>query len=108
MLQADPVLFEPVQTLRIDAPAEYMGGISRIIQSRRGQILEMDQDEDHLIVKARMPVAESFGFTTSLRSETAGRGFWTFIDSKFERIPRELQNNVVKKIRERKGLPQIF
>ncbi len=108
MLQADPVLFEPVQTIRIDAPAEYMGGISKIIQSRRGQILEMDQDEDHLIVKARMPVAESFGFTTSLRSETAGRGFWTFIDSKFEKIPRELQNNVVKKIRERKGLPQIF
>ncbi len=108
IMQAEPILFEPVQTLRIDAPAEYMGGISKIIQSRRGQILDMDQDEDHLVVKARMPVAESFGFTTSLRSETAGRGFWTFIDSKFEKIPRELQNKVVKKIRERKGLPQIF
>ena len=108
MLQADPILYEPVQTIRIDAPVEYMGGVSKIIQSRRGQMIDMKQERNHLVVIARMPVGESFGFTTSLRSETEGRGFWSFIESKFERVPRELQDQIIKKIRQRKGLPQSF
>ncbi len=105
ILNADPILYEPVQTIRIDAPIEYMGGVSKIIQSRRGQMLDMSQERNHLVIIAKMPVGESFGFTTSLRSETEGRGFWSFIESKFEKVPRELQEQIIKKIRKRKGLP---
>ena len=108
ILNADPIIYEPVQTIRIDAPIEFMGGISKIIQNRRGQVIDMKEERNHIVVEARMPVGESFGFTTSLRSETEGRGFWSFISSKFEVVPSSLQESIMKKIRQRKGLPQSF
>ncbi len=104
MLQADPILYEPVQTIRIDSPAQFMGSISKIIQSRRGQLIDMQQEGESIIVKAKLPVAEMFGFTDSLRSETEGRAFWFLVNSQFEKLSRSLQAAVIKKIRERKGL----
>ncbi|MCD6575567.1 MAG: elongation factor EF-2 [Nanoarchaeota archaeon] len=104
MLQADPILYEPVQTIRIDSPAQFMGSISKIIQSRRGQLIDMQQEGESIIVKARLPVAEMFGFTDSLRGETEGRAFWFLVNSRFEKLSKSLQDAVVKKIRERKGL----
>ena len=104
MLQADPVLYEPVQTIRIDSPVQFMGAISKIIQSRRGQLLDMQQEGETIVIKAKIPVAEMFGFTDVLRSETEGRAFWFLVDSKFERLPSSLQDTVIKKIRQRKGL----
>ncbi len=104
MLKAEPILYEPVQKIRIDSPAMFMGAISKIIQSRRGQLLDMQQEGESIIVKAKMPVAEMFGFTDALRSETEGRAFWFLVDSKFEKLSKSLQEKVVKKIRERKGL----
>ncbi|MCW1296494.1 MAG: elongation factor EF-2 [Candidatus Parvarchaeota archaeon] len=103
-LQANPLLFEPVQTIRIDVPAKYIGNISRLIQSRRGQLIDMQQEGDHAIIKAKLPVANMFGFTNEVRSETEGRGAWFLIDSKFERLPMEMQEEVIKKIKERKGI----
>ena len=105
ILQAKPVLYEPVQKIRIDVPVEYMGAVTKILQSRRGQLLNMEQEEDRTIIIAKLPVAESFGFTNELRSATAGRGFWFLVDSRFEKLPAELQEITIKRIRERKGLP---
>lgn len=104
MLQAGPVIYEPVQTIRIDAPYEYIGEISKIVQSRRGQLLDVSQEGSNLVAKAKMPVAEMFGLADVLRSGTEGRGSWSLLDSQFERLPASLQESVVKKIRERKGL----
>lgn len=104
MLNAGPVIFEPVQTLRMDAPHEYMGDISKIVQSRRGQLLEVNQEESSLVIKCKMPVAEMFGLADAMRSGTEGRGSWALQDSEFEKLPSQLQEQVVKSIRDRKGL----
>ena len=55
-------------------------------------------------IKAKIPVADSFGFTGDLRSGTEGRGVWFLVDSKFEKIPKALEDETIKKIRQRKGI----
>jgi len=100
------VLLEPIQTIRIDAPFTHMGVISKMIQSRRGQLADMKQEGEQIVVIAKLPVAESFGFTSDLRSATEGRGVWSLKDSQFERLPKELQEKIVKQIRDRKGLKE--
>ncbi|MBS3119484.1 elongation factor EF-2 [Candidatus Woesearchaeota archaeon] len=104
MMNAGPVIFEPVQELQFEAPVQYMGELSKLIQNRRGQLLDMTQEEDHLTVKAKLPVGEMFGLTSDLRSATEGRASQFLIDQMFERIPMELQQKILKQIRERKGL----
>jgi elongation factor 2 len=104
MSLANPVLFEPVQTLRFETPIEYMGEISKLISNKRGQLLDMVQEGETAIITGRMPVGEMFGLSNTLRSATAGRGIWSLVDQTFERMPTELANKVIRQIRERKGL----
>lgn len=104
MLDANAVIFEPLQILQIESPVEYLGNLSKLIQNRRGQLLEMNQEDDHLTIKAKMPVAEMFGLASDIRSATGGRGAQFLVDQVFEKLPAELQLKVIKKIRERKGL----
>ena len=106
MLTAGAVLFEPIQTIRIDAPKEYLGNVSKLVQSIRGQLVDTEQDQGALIITAKIPVADSFGFTSNLRAGTKGRGAWFLIDQNFERLPLELQKSVALKIRQRKGLKE--
>jgi elongation factor 2 len=106
MLNAGPILREPQQTIRIDAPGDYLGEISKLVQSRRGQVLDVTYEGEAVVIKSKLPVAEMFGFTDTLRSGTEGRGFWALQDSQFERIPPQLQDITVKKIRQRKGLAE--
>ncbi len=103
-MQSGPLLLEPVQTLLFEAPLEHMGDIIKIVSSKRGQLLEMNQTEKHVEIKAKLPVAEMFGLSSELRSATGGRGTFFLIDQEFERLPDELQQKVIKQIRERKGL----
>ena len=104
MLTASPVMLEPVQTLRFEAPVEFMGEISKLISNKRGQLLEMDQTGSQMTVKGRVPVGEMFGMASELRSATGGRGSSSLIDQTFERLPGELQIKIVSQIRNRKGL----
>ncbi|MBW2972743.1 elongation factor EF-2 [Candidatus Woesearchaeota archaeon] len=104
MSLANPVLFEPVQTLRFEAPAEYMGEISKLISNKRGQLLDMQQEGEMVTVIGKLPVGEMFGLSNDLRSATGGRGNSSLVDQTFERMPGELQNKIIKQIRERKGL----
>lgn len=104
MAKADTVIFEPLQTLQIDAPEIFLGELSKVIQNKRGQLLDVVSESGMISVKCKMPVAEMFGFTSDLRSATGGRGSHFLVDQGFERLPRELQEKVIKKIRERKGL----
>lgn len=104
MIQANPILFEPVQTMMFESPAEYMGEISKLIQNKRGQLLDMSQEGETISVKGKIPVAETFGMASDLRSATGGRGSSFLVDQNFERLPEELQNKIVTRIRERKGL----
>jgi len=75
-----------------------------IVQKRRGRILDMTTEEDMMTVKAEMPVAESFGIADELRSSTQGRAFWATQFSHWTPVPEQMQIDVIRQIRERRGL----
>jgi len=102
----NPVLYEPVQLIRIDTPPDTVGDVISLLSSRRGQVINMDVGEERATIKAKIPVASLFGFTDELRSITSGRGVWYLEDQLFERLPKELEANVISEIRKRKGIPE--
>ena len=106
MIQAKAVIYEPMQVLQIDAPMQFMGEISKLIQNKRGQLLNMEQEGDRISVKAKMPVAEMFGLSSDLRSATGGRGNYYVVDQVFEKLPMDLQQKIINNIRARKGLSE--
>ncbi|MFH1849257.1 MAG: elongation factor EF-2 [archaeon] len=104
MMQARPLVFEPVQTLQFEAPADFLGGISSLISSKRGQMLDVQQEGEHITVRGKLPVGEMFGLASELRSATSGRGSYSLVDQSFEKLPEELQQKTIGNIRGRKGL----
>jgi elongation factor 2 len=104
ILLAEPTLLEPLLKLEVRVPQEFMGGATKVIQGRRGKILSMEAEEDISIIKASLPVANSFGLAAELRSETEGRAIWATQFDKFDQTPRELQEQVIRDTRKRKGL----
>jgi elongation factor 2 len=107
MLNAGLVIYEPTQVLHIEAPANAMGNLSKLVQNRRGQLLDMQQEGASLVVKAKLPVGEMFGLTSDLRSATEGRGHFYVSDQIFEKLPAELQGKVSQNIMSRKGLKLV-
>ena len=106
MMTARPILFEPYQILRIEAPSDFLGEISKLISNKRGQLLDAQQEGVLSIIKAKLPVGEMFGWSSDLRSATGGRGSSSLIDQMFEKLPEELQDKVVRQIKDRKGLTE--
>jgi len=105
MMLAEPSLLEPMQKVVIDTPNDYMGACTREIQNRRGQIVNMGQDTgDMARIESKVPVAEMFGFAGDIRSAAEGRCLWSTEIAGFEPLPREMQNQIVREIRQRKGL----
>ncbi len=98
-------LFEPVQIHRIEAPLKFMSELTRIVTSKRGELIEVNQEEI-ITIKAKIPVAEMIGWSNDLRSATEGRGVSSLVDQKYEKAPSEIQQEVVRKIRQRKGLAE--
>ncbi|MEM3829157.1 MAG: elongation factor EF-2 [Candidatus Aenigmatarchaeota archaeon] len=106
MLKANATLLEPKQIIRIDVPTELMGEATREVENRRGQILDMKEERGASVIIAKVPVSDMFGFDASLKSATSGRGFYSLIETVFEKLPNELRDEVIKSIRKRKGLPE--
>ena len=106
MRMAGPMMFEPIQILQIEAPVDFMGEISKLVQNKRGQLLDMTQEGTTVEVKAKLPVGEMFGLSSDLRSATEGRGVFFVVDQNFEKLPGELQDKIVRQIRQRKGLTE--
>lgn len=104
MKKAGAALLEPVQTHQVECPVEFMGAVTQLIGSKRGVLEDVQQDEEGVTIKAKIPVNEMIGWSNDLRSATEGRGISSLMDQQFQKLPGELQDNVIKKIRERKGL----
>jgi elongation factor 2 len=104
VLMANPTILEPILDVYVQVPADYMGSASREIQGRRGQILEVNSEGDIVILRGKAPVAELFGFAGSIRSATEGRALWSTEYAGFESLPSNLQVDVIRQIRQRKGL----
>ena len=99
-------ILEPIQTHLVEAPVDFMGGVTGLISSKRGILIDVDQKGIDVFIKARIPVAEMIGWASDLRSMTEGRGVSSLITQEFKPLPRELQETVVRKIRDRKGLAE--
>ncbi len=104
MLQANPTLLEPYQKVFITVPQEMLGNVTREIQGRRGQILEMRTEGDLVTVVAKAPVKEMFGFANSIRSATAGKAMWSVEHAGFEPVPQALLEQFIMEVRQRKGM----
>ncbi|MAG27567.1 elongation factor EF-2 [Candidatus Pacearchaeota archaeon] len=104
MKQGGEALLEPIQTHQIEAPVEYMGALTQLIGSKRGVLEEVDQEAESVTIVAKIPVNEMIGWSNDLRSTTEGRGISSLMSQEFKKLPKDLQKDVVKKIRERKGL----
>jgi elongation factor 2 len=106
-LLSDPKLLEPLISFECKVPNEFVSNVIAIVQKRRGKILDMVNEEDMIIVKAEMPVAESFGLAEELRSSTQGRAFWATQFSRWAPVPEQMQGEIISKIRERRGLNPV-
>jgi elongation factor 2 len=86
-----------------------MGDASKELNQRRSVVRDMKTEKDMVNIDAKAPVAEMFGFASSIRSATGGRVLWNTENIGFEPLPRQLQNQIVSQIRERKGMkPEPF
>ncbi|AWR99417.1 elongation factor EF-2 [Metallosphaera hakonensis] len=106
MLMSKPTLLEPLQKLDIRVPMEFVGNVTAVLSRKRGKVLNMTQSGSVARVLAEIPVSESYELASDLRGSTGGRAFWGTEFSKWAPVPDSILNDVVLKIRERKGLPK--
>jgi elongation factor 2 len=104
MCLGERILLEPIQKVFINVPQDYMGDAARELQSRRGVIEDIKQEDENAVIVAKAPVAEMFGFASAIRSVTQGRALWSTENAGFVQVPVEIQTKVVAEIRTRKGL----
>jgi len=115
-MMASPRLMEPIYLVEIQCPENAIGGIYTCLNKRRGQVIEENQRPGTPIylVRAYLPVLESFGFTADLRSHTGGQAFpqcvfdhWSVVNGSYDDVKSQTYTALMK-IRERKGLPQVL
>jgi len=99
-------VLEPIQTHMIEAPLDFMGAVTTLVGSKRGILIDVQQEGIDTVIKAKIPVAEMIGWSNDLRSSTEGRGVSSLMDQEFQKLPTELQADVIRKIRQRKGLAE--
>ena len=106
MKSAGSVMLEPVQVHQIEAPIDFMGAVTSLVSTKRGNLADVAQDESGITIKAEIPVSEMIGWTSDLRSATEGRGVSSLVSQSFKKLPSEFQTKVIKQIRDRKGLAE--
>ncbi|ALA52733.1 elongation factor G [Shouchella clausii] len=95
--KCDPVLLEPISKVEIVVPEEYMGDIMGDVTARRGRVEGMEARGNAQVVKAFVPLAEMFGYATSLRSRTQGRGTYSMVFDHYEEVPKSIAEEIIKK-----------
>ena len=100
MSKAGAVLLEPIMKVEVTMPEDYMGDVIGDINSRRGRIEGMEDIGGGKMVRAYVPLAEMFGYSTDLRSKTQGRGNYSMFFEKYEQVPKSVQEKIIA---ERKG-----
>ncbi|WP_209125314.1 elongation factor G [Alkalihalobacillus sp. BA299] len=93
----NPVLLEPMMKVEVVVPEEYMGDIMGDVTSRRGRVEGMEARGNAQVVRAMVPLAEMFGYATSLRSRTQGRGNYTMHFDHYEEVPKSIAEEIIKK-----------
>ncbi|GAA0137949.1 elongation factor G [Paenibacillus sp. YSY-4.3] len=93
------VLLEPIMKVEVTVPEEYMGDVMGMLNSRRGRIEGMDSRGSAQIIRAKVPLSEMFGYSTTLRSGTQGRGVFSMELSHYEEVPKNISEEIVSKHR---------
>ncbi|WP_300384746.1 elongation factor G [Clostridium sp.] len=94
MAKADAVLLEPVAKVEVTVPEEYMGDVMGDINSRRGRIEGMEALNGAQVIKSFVPISEMFGYATTLRSRTQGRGVYSMTFDHYDEVPKSIQEKV--------------
>ena len=92
-----PVLLEPIMKVDVVVPEEYMGNVMGDLTSRRGRPLGQESRGNALQISAMVPLSEMFGYATSLRSNTQGRGNFTMTNDHYEEVPKSIADEIIKK-----------
>ena len=104
MEKGSSALLEPLQIHVIEMPDKFLGAITKLVGGKRGQIIEVKQEGTIAQMRAKIPVAEMIGWSNDLRSATEGRGNSSIAEQEFEKVPASMQSEIIRRIRERKGL----
>ncbi|MGD0283317.1 MAG: elongation factor G [Dissulfurispiraceae bacterium] len=97
--KAQLVLIEPIMSVEVVTPEEYMGDVIGDLNSRRGKIQSMEQRSGAQVIKAMVPLADMFGYSTDLRSKTQGRATYTMQFSNYEEVPKNIMEGIVAKVK---------
>ena len=92
-----PVLLEPIMKVQVIVPDEYLGNVMGDITSRRGKPMGQESRGNALAIEAMVPLSEMFGYATSLRSNTQGRGNFTMVLDHYEEVPKSISEEIIKK-----------
>lgn len=95
--RANPVLLEPIMSVEVITPEDYSGDVIGDLNSRRGQVRGMDKRSNNQEVRAFVPLAEMFGYSTDLRSITQGRGDYTMEFERYDEVPDNIQQELIEK-----------
>jgi elongation factor G len=93
----DPAILEPMMRVEVIVPEEYMGDVMGDVTSRRGRVEGMDSRGNAQVIRSMVPLAEMFGYATSLRSRTQGRGVYSMHFDHYEQVPKSVSEEIIKK-----------
>ena len=93
--KAKAVILEPIMRIEVIVPEQFMGDITGNISGKRGQIEGMDERGLNKVVKAKVPLSEMFGYTTTLRSMTEGRGSMTMEFDHYDTVPKNIADDII-------------
>ncbi|OFK22442.1 elongation factor G [Olsenella sp. HMSC062G07] len=95
--QSDPVLLEPIESVEVETPEQYMGDVMGNLSGRRGKIEGMEDRSNTKLIRAKVPLGEMFGYATDLRSQTQGRASYTMQFDSYEAVPKNIREEIVSK-----------
>ena len=97
--RAHPVLLEPIMSVEVVTPDDYLGDVIGDLASRRGHVEGMDQRGNNQVVRAEVPLAEMFGYATDVRSRTQGRATYTMQFNSYQEVPEQVAKEIVARVR---------
>jgi len=103
LAKANPIILEPIMKLETSAPDEFQGVVIGQINQRRGIILNTRSDAGYVIVEAEVPLKDMFGYSGDLRSVTQGKGEFTMEFMKYQPVPKNIQEEIIKEYKEREA-----
>jgi len=97
--KAGPVLLEPIMSVEVVVPEEYMGDVMGDLNSRRGRVLGMDSRGGAQVIKSEVPLSNMFGYATDLRSSTQGRATYTMTFDHYEQVPKAISEEIIARVK---------